>query len=493
MKKILIFTATAIIAILIYSSIFSSTKPDKPNLVAAKTPKDTSYIVLAWNDLGMHCANKYFGKMAILPPYNNQRAQIIKIGNATTPPQIDTAGFNVTYEIPGNTYSVGKTDFWTYAQTLFGVSLPNNIGLTGAGLSGNMTYSGNTFYINGIPLTPYPDSDLVNEHPFQLTLIKVYDANNNFITSTKSVIPVSNEISCLGSGCHVSEQAILDNHPVVAGYNPNNTPILCATCHKDNALGMPGNDSTMSFSEAMHGKHSTIITSDCYQCHPGPNTQCFRDTMSRNGTTCVDCHGIVKNVANTIMCGREAWLNEPECGNAYCHGAAAATEPGKLYKNSKGHGQLYCSACHGSPHAIVPTREPNDNLQNMELQDGSALGLFKCEVCHGVAPSGPGPHGIFASDINYFAAKNAANVLLDIYPNPVKESATIPFNLAKKNKVKLTIYNISGQQVKLYIDQHMAAGSYTVSFTSEGLSKGVYYCVLNVGDEVYSKKITVID
>jgi len=36
-----------------------------------------SYVLLGWNDLGMHCANKDFSRIAILPPYNNIYAQLI--------------------------------------------------------------------------------------------------------------------------------------------------------------------------------------------------------------------------------------------------------------------------------------------------------------------------------------------------------------------------------------------------------------------------------
>ena len=89
-----------------------------------------SYVLVGWNDLGMHCANKDFSKIAILPPFNNIYAQLIK----KTPgqiPQVITSGVIVEYNIPGNTYSVGKTNFWTYAQQLFGLPqpLPDNIGL----------------------------------------------------------------------------------------------------------------------------------------------------------------------------------------------------------------------------------------------------------------------------------------------------------------------------------------------------------------------------
>jgi hypothetical protein len=60
---------------------------------------------------------------------------------------------------------------------------------------------------------------------------------------------------------------------------------------------------------------------------------------------------------------------------------------------------LFCSACHGSPHAIQPTVQPNDNVQNIALQGFSGI-LRRCEVCHGYVPSGPGPHGYIPTTLN---------------------------------------------------------------------------------------------
>jgi hypothetical protein len=34
----------------------------------------------------------------------------------------------------------------------------------------------------------------------------------------------------------------------------------------------------------------------------------------------------------------------------------------QLYRYSAGHGNLYCSGCHGSPHAEFPTLQANDNV-----------------------------------------------------------------------------------------------------------------------------------
>lgn len=353
------------------------------------------YIIIGWNDLGMHCSNKDFSTFVILPPFNNVRAQVIRVGDASNLPEVLTTNYHVTYEIPGNTYSVGKTNFWDYEDQLFGVSLPLNVGLTGYGLSGDMITTENYFFVTGIPLTPYTDADLVHEDPFQLGLLQLYDQSDQLLATAPPVVPVSNEINCVSSGCHASEQAILNQHDEEGGFNPNDTPILCADCHASNALGMPGVAGLPSLSEAVHKQHGEH-TNDCYRCHPGPNTQCLRGVMkTQHNMVCQDCHGSVTQVGESISAGREPWFQEPSCGATQCHGSNYAEEPDKLFRESRGHGGLFCSACHGEPHAIVPSGNSRDNVQNIALQ-GYAGTLNNCSTCHGVTPTGAGPHGLFA-------------------------------------------------------------------------------------------------
>ncbi len=150
---------------------------------------------------------------------------------------------------------------------------------------------------------------------------------------------------------------------------------------------MPGNGDAPSLSTAMHGKHKEI-TQDCYACHPGPETRCLRDTMSTNfGMQCIDCHkGGMQALSRE---DRTPWVDEPRCGD--CHAAQYAENPGKLFRNSKGHGGLYCESCHNSTHAILPSREANDNLQSIALQ-GKAGTISECTVCHLTKPTNGGPH-----------------------------------------------------------------------------------------------------
>jgi hypothetical protein len=461
-------------------------------------PATDQYIVIAWNDLGMHCANKDFSNLCILPPYNNQSAYVIKVGSESSMPQImlpGSSGIHVDYSIPGNTYSgsttnTTKTNFWVYAQHIFGVTLPADIGLAGIGISGAMADSADYFHAQGIPVTPYPDNDLVNQHAYQLTLMQAYDAANQLLASTQSVIPVSNEISCVSSGCHNSEMGILYAHESVSGFNIANKPILCANCHADPALGMQGTAGVPPFSQVIHQAHGSE-TNDCYKCHPGPNTQCFRDTMKTKGLTCQTCHGSVSNVGNTIANGRTPWLQEPQCGAATCHGSTYAEEPGKLFRQSRGHGGLFCSTCHGSPHAIYTSQQPNDNLQIINLQ-GEAGILKDCNVCHGYIPASPGPHGYNPLGIKPVSGLiPESNELLSNYPNPCNYMTNIPYRINKAGKAMLEICSLDGKKITTLVNETLVQGEYKAEFYSYKYPAGIYLCMLTVNGEKYINKIII--
>ncbi|MGB8261112.1 MAG: hypothetical protein WCE75_12205 [Terracidiphilus sp.] len=206
------------------------------------------------------------------------------------------------------------------------------------------------------------------------------------------------------------------------------TPILCAACHGDVALSLNGIKGIKPLSQDMHALHGSQInpatgvsldkaTTDlasCYLCHPGPKTQCKRGAM--NTQRCSDCHGVTTHVGDSA---RAPWLVEPACQS--CHNTStryttAFDSTGKwrtttdltfatnknapvagsnLFRYSSGHGKVFCSACHGSPHAEFPTLQPNDNVYSIALQ-GHTGKLTECSICHtnlAVTATG-GPHGL---------------------------------------------------------------------------------------------------
>jgi mono/diheme cytochrome c family protein len=370
----------------------------------------------------MHCYNPSFKELGVLPPYNTIWAQVIRIGEE---PRIVTSGVTVSYRILDNTYSAGKTDFWSYEDRLFGVNLTDNIGLTGNGLSGTMTATSSDavngrvdhFEATGIPLTEYRDQDSQTKirYPYQLCVVTVTDSGTGeLLARTTVTAPVSTEMNC--QTCHSDtgiattryqitpagkvDTNILVLHDYLHPQTPsliNSRPVLCAQCHGSNALGAPGRNGVPNLSNAMHSVHASVAqitpdTNGCYSCHPGPETKCLRDVMSTQfGMTCVDCHGDLTQVA----ANSNPWLNEPRCDSANCHPSSTVRMNNPLFRLSTAMGGIYCEACHGPTHAIAPTTQANDAIQVTALQ-GSNGPLKNCVVCHGSSMGGGNPH--IASD-----------------------------------------------------------------------------------------------
>ncbi len=395
MKK-LAFTGKVILFFLLISWGCSkhNREDDETNFSEVHVDKDSktnkvifggssTYVVFAWNDLGMHCLNPSYDKMVILPPYNNLKVQVVKRGKV---PVLVTSGLTVTYSIDNNTYSVGKGDygqFWTYSKNLFGVTLAPNIGLTGNGLSGQMKADAGFFTAEGIPVVPVYDSGV--KDPYQQATITVKDAAGKIVATTKATIPTSDEISC--AKCHGSNafDDILTKHDHAHGTKlMSSKPVLCAGCHGSPALGSTNPGSSGKFlSQALHGSHATKGAT-CYDCHPGTITKCNRSARHTAADgNCSTCHGSMANVASTIAKGRIPWVNEPGC--VTCHPGVSGVDTGTaLFRNSHGHGNLFCSACHGSPHAMVPSLNAKDNYQELQYQgsDRPVKSMGSCGICH---------------------------------------------------------------------------------------------------------------
>jgi hypothetical protein len=366
-------------------------------------PQSNQYVVIGWNNLGMHCQNPSFAKLAVLPPGNTLMVQVIQRGN---PPKLVTSGVTVTYSVLDNTTCKNKTDFWTYVKPLFGVNLPLGVGLTGNKLTGTMVANGDHFEATFIPVLPFNDKMVWN--PYQVAYVTVKPRSGPAVTS-EVVLPVSDEIRCdqchaqngdgtvnlAGGGVASIEQNILLVHDF---YHPecdlaHSEPVLCADCHKENAMGKPGDGTSKSLSLAMHGWHQQSPDAACYSCHPGPRTFCQRTAIGQMGPSgtdpnCQRCHGTLAQVATDLQAGREPWLQEPTCEQ--CHGSIYSTGT-TLYRESAGHGGLRCAACHNSPHAWYPSTLAVDNLQPNALQH-SPTPLGNCSVCHTKKKVGNNPH-----------------------------------------------------------------------------------------------------
>jgi hypothetical protein len=390
--------AKLVLFILVAGTLIACKKDDKGgNSIPAA---NSEYVIFAWNNLGMHCLNPTYDELVILPPYNTIQVQVIKRGN---PPQIISSGIFVNYSLENNAFSYGKRQyggFWTNYTALFGGTAPaHDIGMTGMPLAGTMT-EGSGFYIaEGIPVVPVYDDGTWD--PYQVVDIEVKDGNGNVLATTKATVPTSDEINC--AKCHAEGSSsafsnILETHDEENGTSlSSQKPVLCVKCHGSPALGSTGPGTSGKYlSQAIHGFHAGK-GANCYDCHPGATTRCSRSNAHMGTGTdgnCTTCHGDMSHVASTVSTGRVPWESEPKC--VTCHDATSGVETGDLlYRNSKGHGNVYCAACHGSPHAMYPSSLTKDNYQPKQYMGDKIKSMGSCGVCH-ESSRGEGSGGEFA-------------------------------------------------------------------------------------------------
>ena len=433
------------------------------------------YKLIGWNDLGMHCFDGAdYSVFGVLPPYNTFHAHLL---DSTGKLIVSPTGYAVTYQAINdpltntmNATSVGKTNFWTYAAQLGFGALAPDVGLKGYAMPGpgntpkamGFSTTDNTFIAEGVPMTPFPDAPSgVSRNYFPMMRLTAKNSSGTTLATTDIVVPTSDEMTC--STCHSSSASSNAARPANGWANVTSNPardvkinilrkhddrfkttleasvatkpLLCGSCHATNALGLAGVGGVEPLTTAMHKLHAgvtdpaTSATLDagttrntCYNCHPGPNTQCLRGTMANIGIDCQNCHG---NMSAVAVATRQGWLDEPNC--QACHTGTAAANSGQivytsalsggtlraaadqtfatnantpaagvsLYRYSQGHGGLECEACHGSTHAEYITSISNDNVQSTSLQ-GHAGTIAECASCHGSVPNtvNGGPHGL---------------------------------------------------------------------------------------------------
>lgn len=259
--------------------------------------------LLAFNDLGMHCADLDYSTFVILPPFNVVHSQVIERG--AEPRIVDDSQVTVRYRAvtdasgsitttsqdqPG---AVHKSNFWdinpdtgnTYVFDLFGLDPAADEGLTPNAVTGqtmpgisNPYMSNNDqpfnefnpdkdwFAADGIPILPVDDAGQSNAYPL-MRVSAISSDTNEIVARTDVVLPVASEADC--QNCHaLGEVGTADNNPAyVFADNPNDPnsvlqaakhnilvlhdarhstdllnqkPVLCARCHYSAALDLSG-------------------------------------------------------------------------------------------------------------------------------------------------------------------------------------------------------------------------------------------------------------
>jgi len=443
-------------------------------------------IILAANDLGMHCMDKEFSVFSILPPFNVVNSQVMKRDGNGRPYLTDGGEVELFYDAVSdskgsiNTYSIGKTSFWQYADNLFGSSLQNGEGLTGLYMPEDnprgrgpqpmeYNFQEEWYTAKGIPITPIDDAFMSN--PYSLIRIIARDVmSGETIGNLDIVAPVATETDC--QNCHKtgaiaaqgggwsndpdlevqSKINILKLHDNQEATNlEDSQPVLCAQCHYSAALDLSGTGPSgdqvgkPTFSKVMHEYHGGLeknnnpifppagpVEDTCYQCHPGNITQCQRGAMKTGGMDCNDCHGDMLAVGGKFalkqdgsMDGtndggtRRPWLDLPRCQSCHTGDAISYLAGPNLISDSNWPFRLHQAFQIGDDSAspLLASNKRFSEDTNTLFRFSKGHGAIMCEGCHGST------HAIWPNE-SASANDNEAAMELQGYIGTIMECST---------------------------------------------------------------------
>jgi hypothetical protein len=78
------------------------------------------------------------------------------------------------------------------------------------------------------------------------------------------------------------------------------------------------------------------------------------------------------------------------------------------------------------------------------------------------------------------------------YPNPFNPSTKIKYGVPENGNVKLSVYNLVGEEVSVLVDELVEAGFYEVSFNASSLPSGTYFYKLQAGNNIETRKMILL-
>ena len=79
--------------------------------------------------------------------------------------------------------------------------------------------------------------------------------------------------------------------------------------------------------------------------------------------------------------------------------------------------------------------------------------------------------------------------LIGVFPNPFSSSSIIEFELQTASNIIITIYNHLGELVEVILEESQPQGTHQLTWSSENLPSGVYFCILKTESGTQTAKM----
>ncbi len=99
--------------------------------------------------------------------------------------------------------------------------------------------------------------------------------------------------------------------------------------------------------------------------------------------------------------------------------------------------------------------------------------------------------------VRYTADVPTSFVLHQNYPNPFNPTTTITFSIplsvvGQLPVISLRVYDLLGREVAMLVNDKLQAGNCEVTFNAEGLPSGTYFCRLQAGEFMQTKRLLLL-
>ena len=325
-----------------------------------------------------------------------------------------------------------------------------------------------------------------------------------------------------GSNCRINRNRFVENHGARGTvYLSSCSPIIKACVFENNRFySWPG---------------AAIA---CDQAHPTVANCVFNGNQTVHNGGAIGCTDSHPEIINCVFHDNEASNTQPAYGNGgaiYCDNSAAsivncifvsntasnqeqdiytagAATPTVTYSRiegswSSGTGNtdaapLFLDTAGGDFHLMSMGCGQGQNSPCIDAGDPTVLDhLLHCDYGLGLERSDMGAYGggdAVSTVVDDAAATLPASpYLAQNYPNPFNPTTTIEFDLPRRSRVRLSIYNLLGREVARVVDRVLPPGYHRITWdgrsdSGERVSTGVYFYRIEAGACAQTRKMVLL-
>lgn len=180
----------------------------------------------------------------------------------------------------------------------------------------------------------------------------------------------------------------------------------------------------------------------------------------------------IRHIAGRITTGNDLGLSD----------AVVYAKIGSLFKNyaiSGANGYFYIDSLQDGSYTLVVDRMGYLPASINVVLSGSSIDNLNIPL-------------IFYTGLSNITGELPVDYSLSNYPNPFNPTTNILFDIIKTGNVKLTLYNLLGEELKVLVNEKLNAGKYKISFDGSRLASGVYFYKLETENFTGTKKMVLL-